>query len=138
LGYSSPRAPRAPVIRRRDDRVQGRGRALPAISTSMSIDVSSSHESRARRYTAWAHRRALAIIAAHVVLVAGAIFLIATRLPLYADFSYLLPEDATSVRDLRRLEARVKAGDSVLVLVQGSSPAEAEAAAGEMLRGARR
>ncbi|MDQ3339982.1 MAG: MMPL family transporter [Myxococcota bacterium] len=67
-------------------------------------------------------RRALAIILAHVVLVAGAVYLIVNHLPLRADFSYLLPQDTQSVKDLRRLEARVRAGDSALVVVEARTP----------------
>jgi predicted RND superfamily exporter protein len=73
-------------------------------------------------------RHSLAIIAAHVVLLAGAVYLIAFRLPLFADFSYLLPQDAPAVRDLRRLEARVKTSDTVLAVIEAPS-AEARAAA---------
>ncbi|HWU88475.1 MAG TPA: hypothetical protein VN253_14410, partial [Kofleriaceae bacterium] len=80
-------------------------------------------EHRARRYVAWVRRHALAVIAAHLLLAAGAVYLIAYHLPLYADFSYLLPEDAASVRDLRKLEARVRAGDSVLVVMEAPDAA---------------
>ncbi|MGN6104796.1 MAG: efflux RND transporter permease subunit [Kofleriaceae bacterium] len=82
-------------------------------------------------------QRALAIIAAHVLLVAGAIYLITHHLPLFADFSYLLPQDAASVKDLRRLEARVKAGDTVLVLVKAPTPELRAAAAQQMVDGIR-
>jgi predicted RND superfamily exporter protein len=80
------------------------------------------------RYVAWIRRHTLAIIAAHVVLLVGALDLIAFHLPLYSDFSYLLPQDVPAVRDLRRLEARVRANDVVLALVLAPSP-EARAAA---------
>ncbi len=76
----------------------------------------------AQRYVTWVRRRALAIILAHVVLVAGAVYLIVNHLPLRADFSYLLPQDTQSVKDLRRLEARVRAGDSALVVVEARTP----------------
>ena len=76
----------------------------------------------ARRYVAWLRRRALAVIAVHVVVLGLAVYLIAFRLPLFADFSYLLPQDAPAVKDLRRLEARVKATDTVLVVIQAPSP----------------
>ncbi|HMG24304.1 MAG TPA: MMPL family transporter [Kofleriaceae bacterium] len=83
----------------------------------------------AGRYVAWLRRRTLAIIVAHVVLLAGALDLIAFHLPLYSDFSYLLPQDVPAVRDLRRLEARVKANDIVLALVTApTSDARAAAA----------
>jgi uncharacterized protein len=79
--------------------------------------VSRRPEQLARRYVAWMKRRALAIVAVHLLLIAGALYLVVNHLPLYADFSYLLPQDAPAVRDLRRLEARVKPTDMVLVLV---------------------
>ena len=97
-----------------------------------------SHEQRARRYVGWVRAHALAIIAAHALLVAGAIYLIAFHLPLRADFSYLLPDDAASVRDLRRLEDRVKAGDSVLVVMEAPDAATRAAAAARMVAGIRR
>ncbi|HLL21379.1 MAG TPA: hypothetical protein VK427_04565, partial [Kofleriaceae bacterium] len=80
--------------------------------------MSRSPDELARRYVAWVKRRALLIIAAHVVLLAGSIYLVLNYLPLKADFSHLLPQDTQSVKDLRRLEARVKAGDSALVVVK--------------------
>ncbi len=75
------------------------------------------------RYVAWLRRHAIAIIAAHAVALAAAIYLIAFRLPLYADFSYLLPQDVPAVRDLRKLEARVKSTDTVLVIVRAPTVA---------------
>nr|HEX4314964.1 MMPL family transporter [Kofleriaceae bacterium] len=60
----------------------------------------------------------------HLVLLVGAIYLIAFRLPLFADFSYLLPQDAPAVIDLRRLEARVQATDVVIVVVEATTPQE--------------
>jgi hypothetical protein len=77
-------------------------------------------------------RRALSIIAAHLLLVAGAVYLIANYLPIQADFSYLLPQDAPAVRDLRRLEARVKAGDFVLAIVEAPDAATRAAATREL------
>lgn len=97
--------------------------------------MSRRHEQRARRYVAWLDRYALAIVAAHLALVAGAIYLIAFHLPLRADFSYLLPEDAPSVRDLRRLEARVRAGDSMLVVMEAPDAATRAAAAAPLVAG---
>ncbi|HEX7838233.1 MAG TPA: MMPL family transporter, partial [Kofleriaceae bacterium] len=82
----------------------------------------------ARRYVAWVRNHTIAIILAHLALLAGAVDLIAFHLPLYADFSYLLPQDAPAVRDLRRLEARVKANDTVLALITAPS-SESRAAA---------
>ena len=91
----------------------------------------------ARRYVAWLRRKAVAIIAVHVAVLAAAIYLIAYRLPLYADFSYLLPQDAPAVQDLRELEARVKTNDTVLVLVVAPDAATRAAAARETADGVR-
>jgi len=89
----------------------------------------------ARRYVAWLKRRALAVIAAHLVVLVGAIYLIAFRLPLFADFSYLLPQDVAAVKDLRKLEARVKASDVVLVMVKAPTPEARATATQQMLDG---
>ena len=86
----------------------------------------------ARRYIAWVKRNALALIAAHVVVLGLSIYLIAFRLPLFADFSYLLPQDAPAVVDLRKLEARVNATDTVLVVVRAPSSEARAAAVAEM------
>jgi predicted RND superfamily exporter protein len=91
----------------------------------------------ARRYVAWIRRHTFAIIIAHMVLLAGAIDLIAYHLPLYADFSYLLPQDAPAVRDLRRLEARVKASDTALAVITAPTSNERAAAVHELARGIR-
>ncbi|HEX5063747.1 MAG TPA: MMPL family transporter [Kofleriaceae bacterium] len=97
--------------------------------------VARSPDLLARRYVAWLRRRASAVIAAHVVLLALSVYLIAFRLPLFADFSYLLPQDVPAVKDLRKLEARVKSTDSVLVLVTAPTPAAREAATQEVIDG---
>jgi predicted exporter len=91
----------------------------------------------ARRYVAWIRRHTLAIIAAHLALLGGAIDLIAFHLPLFADFSYLLPQDAPAVRDLRRLEARVKASDTTLALITAPTSAARAAAVHELAVGIR-
>lgn len=77
---------------------------------------------------AWLRARALVVLAISGLLVAGAVYLILFHLPLRADFSYLLPQDVPAVVDLRRLEARVKSSETVLVIIESSS-AEATAAA---------
>ncbi|MGE0868981.1 MAG: RND family transporter [Kofleriaceae bacterium] len=92
-------------------------------------------EQRARRYVAWIKRRALAIIVVHIVLAAGGLYLIANHLPLFADFSYLLPQDAPSVRDLRKLESRVRANAMVQVIVRAPSANERAAAVNELVVG---
>ena len=86
-------------------------------------------------YVAWIRRRAAQLLVLHGLLLAGAVYLIATQLPLFADFSYLLPQDAASVVDLRRLEARAKTTDTVLVVIRASSPAERAASTAEMVAG---
>ncbi|HEU4734528.1 MAG TPA: hypothetical protein VFT22_41845, partial [Kofleriaceae bacterium] len=78
----------------------------------------------ARRYVAWVQRHTIAIVVAHLVVLAGAVDLIAFHLPLFADFSYLLPQDAPAVRDLRRLEQRVKATDTALAVVVAPTAGE--------------
>src|SRR5262249_3320315 len=89
-------------------------------------------EQLATRWVAWCGRSWLAIIATHVAIVGCAAYLIAFHLPLLADFSYLLPQDAPSVRDLRKLEARVKAPDLVLVVVAAPTPELRAAAMAEL------
>jgi hypothetical protein len=86
----------------------------------------------ARRYVAWVRRNALAIIAAHVLVLAASVYLVIYHLPLFADFSYLLPQDAKAVKDLRKLEARVKATDTVLVVITAPTPDARAAASREM------
>ncbi|HEX8107525.1 MAG TPA: MMPL family transporter, partial [Kofleriaceae bacterium] len=91
-----------------------------------------SRSQAARRYVVWVRNHTFAIILVHLALLAAALDLIGFHLPLYADFSYLLPQDAPAVRDLRRLEARVKANDIVLALVTAPSPDARAAAAREL------
>ncbi len=87
------------------------------------------------RYVAWLRRNASAIIAIYAVAFAAAIYLVAFRLPLYADFSYLLPQDVPAVRDLRRLESRVKSTDTVLAIVRAPTPAARAAAVQDLATG---
>jgi len=86
---------------------------------------------------AWVARHTIAIIAVHLLLLGVAIDLIAYHLPLFADFSYLLPQDAPAVRDLRRLEARVKANDTALAVITAPGPAERAVAVRELASGLR-
>ena len=91
----------------------------------------------ALRYVTWLDRhRRLVLAVAGAVLVASA-WLIATRLPVKADLSHLLPESARSVRDLRTLERRLAVQDAVLVVVKAQDPA-ARAATAEALAAAAR
>lgn len=92
---------------------------------------------RARAYVAWIGRHSRAVIAIHAVVLLAAVYLIAFRLPLFADFSYLLPQDAPAVRDLRKIESRVKTSDTVLVVIRAPSSETREAATRDMLESAR-
>ena len=91
----------------------------------------------ARRYVGWLRRHAVTIIGIHVIVLAIASYLIAYRLPLYADFSYLLPQDAPAVKDLRKLESRLKTTDTVLVVLQAPSEPQREDASRDMAAGLR-
>src|SRR5258708_5827841 len=91
----------------------------------------------ARRYVPWLDRRAIAIATATVVLFAAAAYLTAFRLPLLADLSYLLPQDAPAVRGLRTLERRVVTKDTTLVIISAPDPQTRAAAASEMIDGTR-
>ncbi len=77
------------------------------------------------------------MLLASVALFGVAVYLIAFHLPLRADFSYLLPQEARAVVDLRKLEARVKSTDAVLVIIEGP-PEERAAAVTELAAGFRR
>ena len=70
-----------------------------------------------RRYVAWLDRRWLAVVATTALVFAASIYLTAFHLPLKADLAYLLPQDAGAVRDLRRLEARLAAKDTMLAVI---------------------
>ncbi|HEU0030112.1 MAG TPA: MMPL family transporter [Kofleriaceae bacterium] len=94
-------------------------------------------EPAAVRYTAWLGRHARQIVALGVLVLGVAIYLVATRLPIRADLSYLLPEDAPAVRDLRKLSERLVARDTALVIVVAPDPKTRAAAAGELAAGAR-
>jgi predicted RND superfamily exporter protein len=95
------------------------------------------HAAVARRYVAWLRARAIMVILASLALLGVALYLIVFHLPLRADFSYLLPQEAPAVVDLRKLEARVKSTDAILVIVEGP-PAERAAAVRELAAGFRR
>jgi len=91
----------------------------------------------ARAYVAWLARHVRRVLVAVTLLVAGAVVLIATRLPIRADFSYLLPDDAPAIRDLRRLEQRMPAQDTTLILVVAHDPPARAAATQQLLAGLR-
>ncbi len=92
----------------------------------------SSLELISRRYVRWLQRHLVAISAVSVALVVGALLLIVFRLPIRADFSYLLPQDAPAVRDQRKLEARMVEKDTALVLVSARDAQTREVVVGRV------
>src|SRR5690606_27546186 len=89
------------------------------------------------RYTRWLARWAVPIIVAGAAVLAVSTYLVARHLPLKADFSYLLPQDAPAVRDLRRLSARLAARDTALVVVVAPDPATRAAVTARLAAGIR-
>lgn len=82
----------------------------------------------ARRYAEWVSRRRYSILACGLLIaVVGGV--LASRLPVHSDFSYLLPPQSRSVKDLRALEKRVRTFGTVFVQVVGRTPDERERAA---------
>ena len=77
----------------------------------------------ARRYASWIERRRRAIIAASIAfaVVAG---LGASRLHIFSDLSYLLPQDSRSVIDLRAIGARARVLGTAMVAVLANDPAQ--------------
>jgi predicted RND superfamily exporter protein len=86
----------------------------------------------AQRYVRWLTRRSAWIMLAAFLVLQAALYLTVFHLPLRADFSHLLPEDAPSVVDLRRLEQRVSAQDTLLVIVEAPTPELRAAVAAEL------
>jgi predicted RND superfamily exporter protein len=70
----------------------------------------------ARRYASWIERHRRAIIVASLVFAAIAT-LGASRLRIFSDLSYLLPQDTRSVSDLRAIGARARVLGTVMVAV---------------------
>jgi hypothetical protein len=93
--------------------------------------------SLADRWVARLRHNARAVILGTAVVVALSIYLIWFHLPIIADFSALLPANAASVRDLHRIESRVVAQDTVLIVVESRDPAARSAAATAMADRAR-
>jgi predicted RND superfamily exporter protein len=71
-------------------------------------------------------------------VLAGAVYLTVFHLPLRADLSNLLPQDAPAVAGLRELETRVVSKDTTIVLVAAPDPARRAAATIQMIEGLRR
>ena len=65
--------------------------------------------------------------------VVGSAYLAAVHLPLYADFAYLLPANAPSVRAMHQLADRMPARDTTLLLIVAPDPATRAAAATETI-----
>jgi predicted RND superfamily exporter protein len=86
----------------------------------------------ARGYVAWLTRHARGIVVASAALVGVSIYLAAFHLPVYADLSDLLPSDVPAIRDLRRLEARLAAKDTMVAVVVAPTAGERAAVAGEL------
>ncbi|MEO8846960.1 MAG: MMPL family transporter [Kofleriaceae bacterium] len=86
----------------------------------------------ARRYVAWLERHARKLLAISAAVVAASVYLAAFHLPVYADLSDLLPSDVPAIRDLRRLEARLDAKDSMVAIAIAVDPQERALAANEL------
>lgn len=75
------------------------------------------------RYVAWIHRHCRAIIGVSLVTAAVATY-IAAALPVYADFSHLLPPNQESVRHLRALEKRARVLGTLMLAVKSDDPVQ--------------
>ena len=82
------------------------------------------------RYLAWSVPRWRWLVAGSLALLLGAVYLVAFRLPIRADLSYLLPPDAPSVVALRAIESRLVQQEGAYIVIQATS-AQARAAATE-------
>ena len=76
---------------------------------------------RARRYASWIERRRWWIVTLSVLFAVGMGF-IASRLQVFADFSYLLPQDSRSVQDLRAIGARARVIGTAMIAVEAPDP----------------
>jgi uncharacterized protein len=75
----------------------------------------------ARRYASWIERRRWSIIVGSILFAALAAFG-AAQLRVFADFSYLLPQDVRSVTDLRAIGARARVLGTAMVAVESNDP----------------
>lgn len=83
---------------------------------------------RAARYAAWIDRHRVAVLLGSLV-VAVLSAVVASTLPVHSDFSYLLPPNTQSVKDLRALEKRARVLGTLMVAVRGDDPVRREAVA---------
>ncbi len=93
--------------------------------------------SRSVRYVAWLARSTRVIVLASVAAVIASALLVRFHLPLEADLSHLLPDDAPSVRDAEKLAARMPAKDTMVALVVAPTPEQRAVVAGQLLVGIR-
>ncbi|MBF5044570.1 MMPL family transporter [Aggregicoccus sp. 17bor-14] len=77
---------------------------------------------RSLRWATWLDTNRVRVLAVSVVLVLLCGWL-SSRLPVYGDFSWLLPPDAKSVRDLRALQQRVSSLGTLLIAVESDDAA---------------
>ncbi len=84
------------------------------------------------RYVEWLDRHARAIVVAGAAIVAMSVYLAAFHLPVYADLSDLLPSNVPAIRDLRRLEARLPAKDTMAAIVVAPDPERRAATATDL------
>jgi hypothetical protein len=99
-----------------------------------SAAASPARERVAAWYVGWLERHGRAILAVTAAVVAASIYLAAFHLPLHADLSDLLPSNTPAIRDLRRLEARVAAKDTMVAIVVAPDPALRAATADDLAR----
>ena len=76
------------------------------------------------RYVTWLDTRRRAILGTAAALVVVCVYLAAFHLPLHAELSALLPRDVPAIRDLKKLEARLVAKDSMVAVVIAPTPDE--------------
>jgi predicted RND superfamily exporter protein len=81
-----------------------------------------------KRYVQWIIRWRWAIVIGSIVLAIGA-GLVASRISVLADFSYLLPQSSRSVQDLRAIEKRARVVGTSLFVVRSDHPESRHAAA---------